>query len=40
MRDYEKKVNEYEIGRKEQADEIERLRKEIERLKGNSESGE
>ena len=40
VRDYEKKVNEYEIGRKEQADEIERLRKEIERLKGNSESGE
>ena len=34
VRDYEKKVTEYEYDRKNQADEIERLRAEIERLKG------
>lgn len=38
VRDYEKAAIEYECGRKAQADEIARLRAEIERLKGNSEN--
>ncbi len=39
VRDYEKRVDEYERSRKEQADEMERLRMEIERLKGEREKG-
>ena len=38
VRDYEKAVTEYECSRKAQADEIARLRAEIERLKGNKEN--
>lgn len=38
-RDYEKLLTEYECSRKEQEDEMERLRIEIRRLKSNSEKG-